>query len=136
MTNFYNGIIIMQKKNKACTKLLYVLRRCFMTYEAIPMKEAILELFVHIIHELAWVTFKYLCMILYHVKVFFFIWNFTMNSFESYKPQIVFNLILSQITQRNTISCKLVNDRFDWICSSLIKRILIHFSLFYMLICK
>ena len=87
----------MQQKHRACTKLLYVLSRCLMLYEAIPMKETILELFVHIIHELAWVTFKYLCMILYHVKVFFFICNFTMNSFESYKPQIVFNLILSQI---------------------------------------
>lgn len=112
-------ILIMQLKHRACTKLLYVLRRCFMTYEAIPMKETILELFVHIIHELAWVTFKHLCMILYHVKVFFCIWNFTMNSFESYKPQIVFNFILSQITQRNTISCKFVNDSFVWICSAL-----------------
>jgi hypothetical protein len=47
------GIIIMPTINKVSIKLLYVLIRCRMSYEAIPMKEAILELLVHIIHELA-----------------------------------------------------------------------------------
>lgn len=38
---------------KVSNNLLNVLDRLIISYEAIPMKETILELFVHIIHELA-----------------------------------------------------------------------------------
>jgi len=52
MKRYHIGIIIMLKINDVYFKLRHVMIGFFIVYEAIPMKETILELLVHIIHEL------------------------------------------------------------------------------------